>query len=271
MQNTVVLTFHGVDAGQSEIIIALLESAGFDAFEERENQLIACIPESNYDEVVLHEILKSFSFEYQKEVSAPRNWNAEWEQQYQPVVIEDFAAIRADFHAPLSDVQYEIIITPKMSFGTGHHATTKLMMLTMKNMDFKEKTVFDFGTGTGVLAILASMLGASEIDAMDIDDWVVDNAKENLEKNKTDNVTACIGNVPLLDKQYDIILANINRHILLDNMSSMRSVLKPGGYILMSGFYEEDIPVLIFAANEAGLKKMHYDLLNNWTCLLLQL
>jgi ribosomal protein L11 methyltransferase len=271
MPNTIILTFNDVDAEKSEIIIALLETAGFDAFEEKENQLIACIAESNYDEDVMRELLAPFSMGYQKEISVPRNWNAEWEQQYQPVVIEKFAGIRADFHTPLSDVQYEIIITPKMSFGTGHHDTTRLMMMAMRNMDFVNKQVFDFGTGTGVLAILASMLGANEIDAMDIDDWVVDNAKENIEKNKTDNVGVFIGDAPLLHKKYDIVLANINRHILLDHMLHMSRILNPGGYVLMSGFYETDIPVLVAAADQAGLQKLHQNISNNWTCLLLQL
>lgn len=270
MTNTIILIFNDVDAEKSEIIIALLESAGFDAFEERENQLIACISESDYNEILLEEIIAPFAFSYHKEISAPRNWNAEWEQQYQPVIIENFSGIRADFHPPLSNVQYEIIITPKMSFGTGHHATTRLMMMAMRNIDFINKQVFDFGTGTGVLAILASMLGANEIDAMDIDDWVVDNARENIERNKTNNVHVFIGDAPLPDKQYDIILANINRHILLDNILAMRSVIKTGGYILMSGFYEEDIPVLLDAAYAAGMQKLDQEILDNWTCLLLQ-
>lgn len=271
MPNTIVLTFNDVDAEKSEIIIALLESAGFEAFEERENQLIACVAEPDFDEAIVNELLAPLSFVYQKDISTPRNWNAEWEQQYQPVVIENFAGIRADFHAPLLNVQYEIIITPKMSFGTGHHATTKLMMMAMREMDFTGKKVFDFGTGTGVLAILASMLKAADADAIDIDDWVVENAKENVERNQIDNINVTLGNTPLRGKKYDVILANINRHILLEHMNNMRGVLEPEGYLLMSGFYEADIPVLETAAKEAGFVKTDSAMLDNWACISFQL
>ncbi|MFN5334393.1 MAG: 50S ribosomal protein L11 methyltransferase [Bacteroidota bacterium] len=270
MQNTIVLTFRDVYAEQSELLIALLGVLGFEAFEEKEDQLIACISEPEFDEASVREVLMPFSVNYDKEVAVPRNWNAEWEQQYQPVILNDFAGIRADFHPPLTGVQYEIVITPKMSFGTGHHATTRLMMQAMKHIDFTEKKVFDFGTGTGVLAILASMLGAAYIDAMDIDDWVVDNALENIDKNNQHNIRAFVGAEPLQHEKYDVVIANINRHILLEHMLNMRTVLKSDGCLLMSGFYEEDIPVLEAAANEAGLYISSSDLQDRWACLILQ-
>lgn len=269
MQNTIVLTFRDVHEEQSELLIALLEAVGFEAFEEKENLLIACISEPEFDEASVREVLMPLSVNYDKEVASPRNWNAEWEQQYQPVILNDFAGIRADFHPPLTGVQYEIVITPKMSFGTGHHATTRLMMQAMKHIDFKGKNVFDFGTGTGVLAILASMLGAVHIDAMDIDDWVVDNALENIEKNNQHNIRAFVGSEPIQHEQYDVVIANINRHILLEHMMSMRTVLKSDGFLLMSGFYEEDIPVLEASANEAGLYISSSDLQDRWVCLVL--
>ncbi len=250
--------------------MALLAEQGFEAFEEQESTLVCCISESQFDLIATKDVLQDYTNDYSIETVAPRNWNAEWEQQYQPVILNDFAGIRADFHPPLKDVKYEIVITPKMSFGTGHHATTRLMMQAMKNIDFTGKKVFDFGTGTGVLAILASMLGAAHADAMDIDDWVVDNALENIEKNEISNVDAFVGNAPLKDQRYDIILANINRHILLEHMLNIHSVLKSDGYLLISGFYEEDIPVLETSANEAGLYITSSDIQDRWACLVLQ-
>ena len=270
MKNTIVLTISNLSEDLREILMALLAEQGFEAFEEQESTLVCCINESQFDLTVTKDLLQDYTNDYSIETVAPRNWNAEWEQQYQPVILNDFAGIRADFHPPLKDVKYEIVITPKMSFGTGHHATTRLMMQAMKNIDFTGKKVFDFGTGTGVLAILASMLGAAHADAMDIDDWVVDNALENIEKNEISNVDAFVGNAPLKDQRYDIILANINRHILLEHMLNIHSVLKSDGYLLMSGFYEEDIPVLKTSANEAGLYIISLDLQDRWACLVLQ-
>jgi ribosomal protein L11 methyltransferase len=144
------------------------------------------------------------------------------------------------------------------------------MMQAMKHIDFTAKNVFDFGTGTGVLAILASMLGAAHIDAVDIDNWVVDNALENIEKNNQHNIRAFVGAEPVQNEQYDVVIANINRHILLEHMLSMRAVLKSDGYLLMSGFYEEDIPVLEAAANESGLYITSSDIQDRWACLVLQ-
>jgi len=270
MKNTIVLTISNLSEDRREILMALLAEQGFEAFEEQESTLVCCISESQFDLIATKDLLQDYTNDYSIETVAPRNWNAEWEQQYQPVILNDFAGIRADFHPPLKDVKYEIVITPKMSFGTGHHATTRLMMQAMKNIDFTGKKVFDFGTGTGVLAILASMLGAAHADAMDIDDWVVDNALENIEKNEISNVDAFVGNAPLKDQRYDIILANINRHILLEHMLNMHAVLKSDGYLLMSGFYEEDIPVLKTSANEAGLYIISLDLQDRWACLVLQ-
>lgn len=271
MEHTIVLTISNLSEERREILMALLAEQGFEAFEETESTLVSCISESRFDLTATKEVLQDYTNDYSIETVAPRNWNAEWEQQYQPVIINHFAGIRADFHPPLSDVQYEIIITPKMSFGTGHHATTRLMMKAMKDIDFTGKKVFDFGTGTGVLAILAAMLGASHIDAMDIDDWVVDNAKENIEKNNQHTIRAFVGSAPMVAEQYDVIIANINRHILLEHMLSMRAVLKSDGYLLMSGFYVEDIPVLESAAQEVGLYITFSDLQDRWACLVLQL
>jgi ribosomal protein L11 methyltransferase len=266
MQHTIVLRIRNLPAEKHEILIALLADAGYEGFEESDNELLACISEDLFDEAATKEILSEYSPEYSLESVAPRNWNAEWEQQYQSVIIDDFAAIRAHFHEPITTVQHEIVITPKMSFGTGHHATTRQMMLAMKAIDFKGKKVFDYGTGTGVLAILASMLGASKIDAMDIDDWCIENTTENLERNNIENVVIIKGEQPLKSVRYDVLLANINRHILLEQMSSMSAVLNSGGLLLISGFYKEDIPMLEESAKNYQLKKLAQSVLDNWAC-----
>jgi len=271
MERTIVLTISNLSEERREILMAFLAAQGFEAFEEPESTLVSCISESQFDLIATKDVLQEYTNDYSIETVAPRNWNAEWEQQYQPVILNNFAGIRADFHPPLTGIKYEIVITPKMSFGTGHHATTRLMMQAMKDIDFKGKNVFDFGTGTGVLAILASLLGAAHIDAIDIDEWVVDNAQENIEKNNQHNIRAFIGSKPLEDEQYDVVIANINRHVLLEHMLTIKNVLKPDGSILISGFYEENIPVLEAAAVNAGLFISSAGIENHWVCLLLQL
>lgn len=270
MSHTIVLTISDLSDEQREILMALLADVGYEGFEESDNELLACISEVLFDEAATTEIVCNYSSEYTIEKVAPRNWNAEWEQQYQPVIIDDFAAIRAHFHEPIQSVQHEIVITPKMSFGTGHHATTRQMMLAMKGIDFSGKTVFDYGTGTGVLAILASLLGAGHIVAMDIDDWCIENTNENLERNQIDNVIVLKGEQPPKGEQFDIVLANINRHILLEQMRNMSDELPSEGILLMSGFYEEDIPMLEESAKNYQLNKFAYSVQENWACLMMR-
>ena len=171
-----------------------------------------------------------------------KNWNEEWEKSFRPVVIEGFCAVRADFHDPITDVQYELVITPKMSFGTGHHATTFMLLQAMRSVPFRGKRVLDFGTGTGVLAILAERLGAGQVLAIDHDDWSIANARENIAGNgcshtiveKRDELTGLPG-------PFDIILANINKHVILEQMSAMEQQLERGGVILLSGLLRNDL------------------------------
>ena len=270
MEHTIVLTISYLSDERREILMALLDQLGFEGFEEQESALVACISESLFDSTATKEVLQDYTNDYIIETVAPRNWNAEWEQQYQPVIIDDFAAIRAHFHEPVTTVQHEIVITPKMSFGTGHHATTRQMMLAMKAVDFEEKKVFDYGTGTGVLAILASILGANHIVAMDIDVWCIENTTENLERNQISNVGVLQGEQPPEGEQYDVLLANINRHILLEQMSNMSAVIKSGGLLLMSGFYEEDIPMLEESAENYQLNKVTQSVQDKWACVLMR-
>jgi ribosomal protein L11 methyltransferase len=221
---------------QNEILIALLADIGFDGFEETENYLKAFIPEIKFDKETLDAVTNSNNLSYALTVIEQQNWNAQWESSFEPVVVNNFAAIRAGFHQPVKNVQHEIIITPKMSFGTGHHATTFLMMEQMSALNFTNKSVVDFGTGTGVLAILAEKMGASAITAIDNDDWSIENAKENISTNNSKNIALQKAESIPLNQKYDIILANINLNVILQNMPLITKACRPGTQILLSGF-----------------------------------
>ena len=267
MQSTICLAIRNINQQQAEELMALLGEEGFEAFEETENGLDAYIPEEKIDEAIAKSIISNYTSDISINVHAPRNWNAEWEQQYQPVVVEDIIGIRASFHPPLQNVQTEIIITPKMSFGTGHHATTWQMLKMMSGMDFQGKKVFDYGTGTGVLAVYAELLGASKVLAMDIDDWCIENTIENASVNQCESILALQGTVPPSDQEFDCILANINRHILLENMVAMAGSLTQGGLLLISGFYAEEDHLLIEAAEMQGMFFEKNSEKSGWSCL----
>jgi ribosomal protein L11 methyltransferase len=247
-----------------EMLIAMLSEEQFDSFEERENELLAFIPEEHCNEEILKETLLPFNLSYTKENMIQQNWNAIWESSFEPVQVEDFVAVRADFHSPIKGVKHEIIITPKMSFGTGHHATTYLMLAEMKNIDFKNKTVIDFGTGTGILAVTAEKLGASFIDAIDIDEWSIENAKENLARNGCSKVKVIQGENLNSYSKADIILANINRHIILEHLTSIKDHLNKNGIVLFSGLLAEDEEMMSKAFYEVGLKNKHTTAKGAW-------
>lgn len=254
-------------AAQNEIIIALLANIGFEGFEEEDNMVKAFIKEEEFDKTALDEVTGGLGLNYNLTTIAQQNWNARWESSFDPVIINDFAAVRAVFHAPVKNVLHEIIITPKMSFGTGHHATTYLMMEQMSHIDFKEKSVFDFGTGTGVLAILAEKMGAAEIFAIDNDDWSIENTNENIAANNCSHIIAEKADTIALGKQYDIILANINLNVLLANMEAIAAICKPGAIVLFSGILIADEPVLIAAAKAKGLIFSSVNERNGWLCI----
>src|SRR6187397_408555 len=182
------ITFADLQPEQKEILIAQLADAGYEGFEEKDNSLDAFINSKGFDTVILKEISFKYQTPYTKEKIAETNWNQVWESNFEPVIVNDYVAIRADFHKPITNTKFEIVITPKMSFGTGHHATTYMMIEQMRCIDFTNKKVFDFGTGTGILAILASKLGASSVTAIDIDEWSIKNAEENFQKNNIQSV-----------------------------------------------------------------------------------
>ena len=195
MATYIQLEFQNISLEQSDLLIAQLSEIGFNGFEEEENNLKAFVPIYDFVEAAVNEIAASHHLSFYKSTIEETNWNAVWESNFQPVIVDNFVGIRADFHEPIMGVEHEIVITPKMSFGTGHHATTFMMIQQMREIDFTGKSVFDFGTGTGILAILAEKLGADKVFAVDYDEWSIENAKENLEKNncfkcvlkKTDN------------------------------------------------------------------------------------
>ena len=264
--NYKAVEFYDADAEKQEILVAYLAEAGFEMFEETADGLKAFIGEGNYDEAKLEEevISKFPDISYSVSQIQQQNWNELWEKNFEPMQIGD-VYIRAPFHESRPGVKHELIIEPKMSFGTGPHATTSLMILEMLKTDFHGKTVLDIGCGTSLLAILASKLGAKRILAIDIDDWAVENSIENSARNNVDKVNAIKGDASaLIGKHFDIILANINRNVLLEDMPAYAAVLPAGGQILFSGFYEADMDAIQNCASGNNLQLLNNDTLNQW-------
>lgn len=264
MSKYIQIEFQNISQEQSDQLIAQLNEIGFEGFEEQENGLKAFIPLTDYDEVSLNDFTRSLQLNFSKTVIEETNWNQVWESNFDPVIVDDFVAIRADFHAPVSNVQLEIIITPKMSFGTGHHATTYMMMQQMREIDFAGKKVFDFGTGTGVLAILAEKSGAKKILAVDNDDWSIDNANENIKRNDCVAIDLKLSNTAAMNDSFDIILANINKNVILDNLEVLAKQLLPDGLLLLSGLLVEDEQDILSASKKYGLKFRNKTERHNW-------
>jgi ribosomal protein L11 methyltransferase len=264
MSKYIQIAFQKISHQQSDILIAQLAEIGFDGFEEEENALKAFITENAFDENALQEIVVPLQVAYSASVIEETNWNEVWESNFDPVIVDDFVAVRADFHKPVHTVKHEIIITPKMSFGTGHHATTYMMMRQMREIDFTNKTVFDFGTGTGVLAILAEKLGAKKIIAIDNDPWSVNNATENIGRNGCTKINVQLANTAFVKGSFDIILANINKNVILDNFKLLADQLNPGGFLLLSGLLTEDEKDILARSRELQLRFCNQVERNNW-------
>lgn len=253
------------------VLPAYLAEIEFESFVESERGLQAYIQEDNFDKEKLNAIINDFPIEatitYQYNLIESKDWNEEWEKNYfKPLVIGEKCSVQSTFHDFQSDCQYSITVDPKMAFGTGHHQTTELMIRQMLKTDFTGKSVLDMGCGTAILAILASMKGADPVMAIDIDQWAYDNAIENLNLNQITNVEVKIGGAELLGKdRFDIILANINRNILLDDIQHYVSVLNNNGILFMSGFYTEDIPAIQSECEKYGLKYRENIEKDNWT------
>lgn len=255
----------------TEILIAELGEAGFESFVENEEGVEAFIQKTDWNTHVLDDIyvLKSgeFQISYEMQEIEQTNWNIEWEKNFNPIQVDGLVSIRAPFHEN-PNLKYDIVIEPKMSFGTGHHETTHMMVQHLLDLDVAGKKVLDMGCGTGILAIFAEMKGAKPIDAIDIDNWCYQNSLENVERNNCKHISVYEGDASLLkNKKYDVIIANINRNILLNDMNTYASCLDENGVILLSGFYKEDIPVIDAEVSKYGLKLDKQIERNNWVAL----
>lgn len=270
MANHIEITFPVADSELQQVLIAQLAEEGFEGFEENETELKAFIPETDYNKELVKEIADSHALSFTEVVLEGQNWNAVWESNFEPVVVDDFVAVRAGFHEPVQGVELEIVITPKMSFGTGHHATTFMMLQQMRLLEFTGKNVFDFGTGTGVLAILAEKLGAADICAIDYDDWSIENATENCLNNHCGRVRISLADNAAGVGKADIILANINKHVILDNLVHLKNDLNDGGVLLLSGLLTSDEADIVKAALPLSLRLIRKVEKNNWICLVME-
>jgi ribosomal protein L11 methyltransferase len=259
------------EAEQSLLIAALLES-GFDSFVEEENKLLAYIPSDLYKDDMMTSL--AFLRDHPEvivgvKLMEDKNWNKEWESNYQPVTIASKCYVRAPFHPSLPDIPYEIIIEPKMAFGTAHHETTQLMTAWLLEMDVRGKKVLDMGCGTGILAILANKMGASNVTGIDNDEWAWRNSLDNFSINKVAASEVFHGDASLISQDsFDLVLANINRNVLLKDMKAYYDGLRKEGVLLLSGFYQADVEAIIAAAAGHGLNFQGSRTLNNWAVVL---
>ena len=252
----------------AEILMAELAEVGFDSFEDTPTGIKAYIPKDSWNEQILQDIYllsnPEFTISYQITEIEQVNWNEEWEKNFSPIVVEDLCTVRANFH-PVPNTRYDIVITPKMSFGTGHHETTYMMLQQLLPLSLEDTKVLDMGCGTGILAIMAALRGAHDIIAIDIDPWCVENATENVQQNNCFFITIKEGDVSLIvGEQYNLILANINRNILLSDIPAYTQALLPQGLLLVSGFYEEDLPAIKEKCQKVGLTYLSHIERNRW-------
>ncbi|MDI1356446.1 MAG: 50S ribosomal protein L11 methyltransferase [bacterium] len=257
----------------SEILMALIADMDFESFDTTERGFTAYIKEEEQSQVNFSNFqFDDFTFNFTIEKIATTNWNAEWEKNFEPVVVDDLLCIRAPFHEKNSVVKQEIVIMPKMSFGTGHHQTTRLMCKQLLETEVKDKRVLDMGCGTAILAILAMQRGAKEVLGIDIDEWSVENAIENCAGNNFPNIVIKKGDVGLLEeeKQFDIILANINKNILKSHLPAYSKKLPKGGKLFLSGFFGTDVEELIAVAEGSGLRFLNTRTENEWAMLVLE-
>jgi len=268
-----VYEFYTTDEIERSWLISLLSDYGFDGFEETNESLKAFASGTKADEQLIKKILNDNDFKHIQYTASQlenKNWNAEWEKNFEPVVVNNRVAIRAPFHSQFH-TEYEIIIEPKMSFGTGHHATTASVIELMLRENFVHKTVLDFGSGTGVLAILAEKLKADNIVAIDNEEWAYKNCLENIERNHCVKVNALSGDdTYLFNTKFDIILANINRNVILQNISKWKDLLNKGGTLIVSGILLSDETDIINQANNLGLLLKHKLKNNGWLAIAFQ-
>lgn len=259
-----------------EILIALLDNYGFEGVYEHDSGITAYIPEIDFNDEFISEIQSSFKnlgspLDYKTEKIIKQNWNRIWESNFDPVIIDSRCVIRAPFHPNFPEIKFQITIEPKMSFGTGHHQTTRLMIEQMFENYFENKQVLDMGCGTGVLAILASILGADSVTAIDIDSWAYENTQENVAKNSRENVQVLQGSVEAIPNQkYDIVLANINRNILINQMPYYSRHTLSGGRLLLSGILSEDDSIIKREAAREGFIFISGHSLEKWEMMIFE-
>jgi ribosomal protein L11 methyltransferase len=256
-----------------EIFVSLLADLGCESFADGDTEdiLLAYITENNYDKDVFDDFFAEYrskiDFQHTITEMEQQNWNAIWESNYEPVIIAGRCFIRAPFHQPNPNAEYEIVIEPKMSFGTAHHETTSLMIEYLLEEDLQHKSVLDMGAGTGILAILSFLKGSKPVTAIDNDEWAYENNIENNSRNNTQDIQVKLGDASLLseNEKYDIVIANINRNILLQDLPAYVKVLNENGVIFLSGFYlEDDLDIITHKCNELGLQRVTFKEKNNW-------
>ena len=254
----------------SEVLTAELAEIGFESFIETETGILGYSQQKEFNEKTVAQciaeiILHGCEIKYDFKIIPAQNWNKSWEDSFEPIVIDNRCIIRAPFHSLNSKVEYDIVIEPKMSFGTGHHETTSMMAVELLDLDVKEKDLLDMGCGTSVLAILAKMKGATYVCAIDNDEWAYANSKENCLLNNCEEIDVKLGDADLLKpEKFDVILANINRNILLKDMGKYVKTLKKDGQLLMSGFFTVDVDSISACAKQLGLTRVDVKTMNNW-------
>lgn len=271
----IVLTPYSAEI--AEILTAELAESGFESFSDTDNCLNAYVQVKEYKKNEVENILATNRFDgisisWDEKLIEAQNWNALWESNFEPITVKDQILVKAPFHSISDNYKHTITIEPKMSFGTGHHETTSLMMEQMLGMSFENKSVLDMGCGTGILAILAHQLGGTDITAIDFDEWAYENSIENFERNNCTTIKALLGDATVIPNQtFDIIIANINRNVLLADISVYTKYLKNGGYLLLSGFYTTDIEAIENEANLHSFIKLKVIEKNNWvSCLFIK-
>lgn len=267
-------TFHTSPCTETvnDVLTAVLGEVGFESFVECEGGLTAYIQQSVCDENAIKTVIAEFPLSdteitYTFTEAEDKDWNEEWEKNFfQPIVIDNRCVIHSTFHKDYPKAEYDIVINPQMAFGTGHHETTSSILGELLEADLKGKSVLDMGCGTSILAILASMRGAEKVTAIDIDDWCVNNSRDNIALNGISNITVELGDASLLNgrEPFDVVIANINRNILLQDMPAYAACMKKGSELYISGFYTEDIPVLREKAKSLGMEYVHHREKHNW-------
>ncbi len=265
--NTIKIKFINIDEQKSDLIIALLSDMPVQGFDYEQLHLQAYFLEDDFHEEQIQAVLQDFDVEFSTEIIATKNWNEEWEKNFDPIFINDEIAIKAPFHDEINEVKHVINIMPKMSFGTGHHATTQLMLQMMSRMEFDNKTVFDFGCGTGVLSIFAEIKNAISVFGIDNDEWSVENAIENYKMNDCHRIEISNQAIESIDKKFDIILANIQLNILVQYKEKLKTLLTPNGIILLSGVLVSDEAQLRSAFEASQFQFIERTQIKEWIAL----